>query len=72
MKVKTIITLSLTGATAIAFMQNMEIIEYKFLFWYLALPKSIYALLFMSLGIGFFYLFRKLFQKKETEFDDQD
>ena len=72
MKFKTIIALTLTGVSALTVMQNMAIVEYQFLFWYLALPKAIYALLFMSFGIGFLYLFRKLFKKKEEEFEDQD
>ena len=72
MKLKTILLATFLTLSIIAFLQNLEIVEYQFLFWYLALPKAIFATLFIGFGMLFWVLARKAFKRKVADEDNVD
>ena len=69
MHIKKILAIVLTAVAALFIIQNIAVVEIQFLFWSFSLPRSIFLVLLLGIGIliGWFWHSHLLHKKEEKD-----
>ena len=65
MKIKTIAILVLVAILLIIFFQNMQVVEFRLLFWEISMSRIILFPLILITGVLIGYVLAKLLKKKD-------
>lgn len=67
MHIKKILAFVLTGIAVVFIIQNISVVEIQFLFWSFSLPRAIFLVLLLAIGILIGWLWHSYLVHKKEE-----